>query len=391
MQKDFTTDRFSQAGLIAACAFTALLLQSPGAIRHAFYETFLIGHQLIAALALGGVWVHLEEDKYKYQLMIIKGTLAIWATERGIRLIRILVGNVGRGGTSAEIEALPGEAVRVTVQMARPWRFRTGAHAYLYIPGIGWWTSHPFSIAWSSEAEPLTVRNKHITMLDAEKGLDIGPMSLPAASTSSVDILRQPGSQTISFIIRSRTGFTEKLYRKADTSPNGRFTSKCFLEGPYGHQTLHSYGTVLLFAAGVGVTHQVPHVRDLVTGYNNGTVAARKVVLVWIIQKPEHLEWIRPWMTSILSLPKRREVLKIMLFVTRPKSTKEIHSPSSSVQMYPGKPNIPSLVDQEIAEATGAVGVSVCGVGALADDVRRSCRRWMGRVNVDFSEESFSW
>ena len=169
------------------------------------------------------------------------------------------------------------------------------------------------------------------------------------------------------------------------------FISRCFLEGPYGHQTLHSYGTVLLFAAGVGITHQVPHVRDLVTGHTNGTVAARKVVLVWIVQKPEHLEWIREWMTTILALPRRREVLKIMLFVTRPKNTKEIHSPSSSVQMYPGKPNIQALVDQEVAGATGAVGVSVCGVGGLADDVRQSCRKWIGRVNIDFSEESFSW
>jgi hypothetical protein len=259
------------------------------------------------------------------------------------------------------------------------------------MPGIGWWTSHPFSIAWSSDAMDLATKNKSMIILDPEKGFDMGSMSLSAASTSTTDIITNNAPQTISFIIRSRTGFTEKLYRKANAAPNGRFSSRCFLEGPYGHQTLHSYGTVLLFAAGVGVTHQIPHVRDLVTGYANGTVAARKVVLVWIIQKPEHLEWIRPWMTTVLSLPKRKEVLKVLLFVTRPKNAKEIHSPSSSVQMYPGKPNISALVDQEIAGAIGAVGVSVCGVGALADDVRKSCRKWMGRVNVDFSEESFSW
>ena len=190
---------------------------------------------------------------------------------------------------------------------------------------------------------------------------------------------------------RRRTGFTEKLYRKADRSPSGRFTTMALVEGPYGHQTLHSYGTCLLFAAGVGITHQVPHVRDLVTGYSNGTVAARKVVLVWIIQSPEHLEWIRPWMTTILGLPKRREVLKILLFVTRPRSTKEIHSPSSSVQMFPGKPNIQALIDQEVEQSIGAIGVTVCGVGALADDVRRGCRMWMGKVNIEFVEESFSW
>jgi hypothetical protein len=389
--KSLTTGDHILSGFIGTIAFTAILLLSPSPLRHAFYKTFLIGHQLLAALALGAVWIHLKADEYKYELAIIKTTLAIWAAERGIRLIRILWGNVGRGGTTAEVEVLPGEVVRVTVQMARPWTFKTGAHAYLYMPGIGWWTSHPFSIAWSSEAEPFPNKNKDLVLSDIEKGFDIDVMSSPSAASSNVDLPIRSGSQTISFIIRSRTGFTEKLFRKADAAPNGRFTSQCFLEGPYGHQTLRSYGTVLLFAAGVGITHQVPHVRDLVHGHANGTVAARKIVLIWVIQKPEHLEWIRPWMTIILSMPKRRDVLKIMLFVTRPKNTKEMHSPSASVQMYPGKPNIPALVDQEVTNAVGAVGVSVCGVGGLADDVRRACRKWIGTVNLDFFEESFSW
>ena len=53
-----------------------------------------------------------------------------------------------------------------------------------------------------------------------------------------------------------------------------------------GHHNLDSYGTVMLFAAGIGITHQVPYVRSLVTGYANNTVACRKLTLVWIIQSP---------------------------------------------------------------------------------------------------------
>ena len=59
--------------------------------------------------------------------------------------------------------------------------------------------------------------------------------------------------------------------------------------------------------------------------------------------------------------------------------------------MFPGKPNIQALIDQEVEQSIGAIGVTVCGVGALADDVRRSCRMWMGKVNIEFMEESFSW
>ena len=262
--------------------------------------------------------------------------------------------------------------MRVKVRLARPWTFTPGQHAFIYMPFVGWWMSHPFSVAWSDEDVEETLSEKD---------------SLPKSNS---DVLMQTHCN-IYFLIRRRTGFTEKLWRKAQKSPDGKFTTHAFLEGPYNKQKLHSYGTVLLFAAGIGITHQVPHVRDLVRGYSNGTVATRKVVLVWIIQSPEHLEWIRDWMTIILGMPRRREVLRILLFVSRPKDSREINSPSSSVQMFPGKPNIQAIVDQEVEQSIGAIGVTVCGVGGVADEVRKACRQWMGRVSIDFEEESFSW
>lgn len=90
-------------------------------------------------------------------------------------------------------------------------------------------------------------------------------------------------------------------------------------------------------------------------------------------------------------MPRRREVLKILLFVTRPRSTKEIHSPSSSVQMFPGRPNVQSLIDQEMMDGIGAACVTTCGTGALADELRRAVRQRETQWNVDFREESFSW
>ncbi|KAF1352980.1 hypothetical protein EJ07DRAFT_134853 [Lizonia empirigonia] len=351
-------------------AFTFLLIQSPSPIRHSFYEVFLHGHIVGAALALGAVWVHLKE---RPQQLMLYGVVAIWAAERFMRLARLIVNNVGNGGSSADVEVLPGDALRITVKMARPWSFRPGQHAYLYMPSIGLWTNHPFSIAWSEEEED----PHHID----EKGL---PMT-------SNDLALQKSKTSMSFIVRRRTGFTDKLFRKADLSASGRFSTTCYAEGPYGGEDLSSYGTVMLWAAGIGITHQVPHVRDIVAGYANGTVATRRLTLVWIIQSPEHLEWIRTWMTQILSMPRRREILKILLFVTRPRSTKEIHSPSSSVQMFPGRPNVQSLVDQEMQEGIGAACVSTCGTGGLADELRRAVRNRELNWNVDFREESFSW
>jgi ferredoxin-NADP reductase len=232
------------------------------------------------------------------------------------------------------------------------------------------WQSHPFSAAWSDEAEPL----------DGEK--------LPMDRN---EILARKKT-TMSFVIRARTGFTEQLYEKASACKDGMMLTKCLVEGPYGgHHRLESYGTVMLFAGGVGITQAVPHVRDLVIGYSNGTVALRKLILVWTIQSPEHLEWIRPWMTEILALERRREVLRIMLFVSRPRSTKEIHSPSATVQMFPGRPNIDTLLGIEMENQVGAIGVSVCGPGALSDDVRSAVRKKQYQGTIDFVEESFTW
>jgi len=373
VQTYITTKPFFTSGFIGTVAFTFLLLQSPSPVRHSFYEVFLHGHIIGAALALGAVFVHL---KGREQQLMLYGVIAVWALERSIRFVRLVIRNIGNGGTKADVEVLPGDALRVTVRMARPWQFRPGQHAYLYMPSIGLWTNHPFSVAWSEEEEDLSSQSS----LSDEKGL---PMNRQ-------EILEHHKT-TMSFIIRRRTGFTDKLFQKADLSAAGRFSTSAFVEGPYGGEDLSSYGTVMLWAAGIGITHQVPHVRDIVAGYANGTVATRRLTLVWIIQSPEHLEWIRTWMTQILAMPRRREILKILLFVTRPRRQGEIHSPSSSVQMFPGRPNVQSLVDQEMQEGIGAACVSTCGTGSLADELRRAVRNREMQWNVDFREESFSW
>ncbi|KAF2455767.1 ferric reductase like transmembrane component-domain-containing protein [Lineolata rhizophorae] len=371
---------FIMSGTIGVVAFVFLLLQSPSVLRHAFYETFLHGHILGAALAVGAVWVHLKDRPQRSFLVAV---IAIWVIERTLRLGMIVYRNVGSGGTKADVEVLPGDALRITLRVARPWRFRPGQHVYLYIPSIGWWTSHPFSLIWSEEEMPVEE-----VAGDIEKGF-IPPSTMTTNVASSA---LEPHKTTMSLIVRRRTGFTDKLFRAADAKIGGKLTTTALVEGPYGHdESLQTYGTAMLFATGVGITHQVPHVRGLLRGYANGTVATRKVVLVWIIQAPEHLEWIRPWMMSILAMPHRRQALKVLLFVTRPRSTKEIHSPSASVQMYPGKPNVEALVDQEIESQVGAMAVSVCGTGGLADDVRRAARRRMTTSNIDFVEEAFSW
>lgn len=134
-----------------------------------------------------------------------------------MRLLKL----VWRNGTGSKalVEALPGNAVRVTVDMPRPWTFKAGQHAYLYMPSIGLFTSHPFSVAWSEEAENL----------EGEK-----------LAMNRQDILAMKKT-SMSYVIRERTGFTKKLFKKAEGSPDGKFYTKCFTEGPYGGKHMVSH------------------------------------------------------------------------------------------------------------------------------------------------------
>jgi len=356
-------------GFISAAAMVVICIQASSIFRHAYYEVFKLLHISLAIVSVIGLWYHLDLNNLP-QIKYLYAVVVVWVFDRAARLLRVAYRNIGAGGTKTLVEALPGNACRVTVTMARPWGFKPGQHAYLYMPSIGFWQSHPFTVAWSDEAQNLDVNN------------------LPL---NHHDVLAQKKT-SVSFVIRGCTGFTAALYSRAAANPDGKLVTRCLVEGPYrGSHQLHSYGTVMLFAGGIGVTQVVPHVRDLVAGYSNGTVAARKIIMVWVIQSPEHLEWIRPWMTEILAMEKRREVLRIMLFVSRPRSTKEIHSPSSTVQMFPGRPNIDSLLGMEMQNQIGTMAVSVCGPGALSDEVRMAVRNRQYQGQLEFVEEAFSW
>ncbi|KAJ5953203.1 hypothetical protein N7454_000099 [Penicillium verhagenii] len=358
-----TAGSFLRDGFIATCALIALLLHSPPPIRHAFYETFLHLHFVFAALTMGFLWVHLDGMHSQRYLLV---AIVLWVLERVTRILSLIYRNLGPSSTTANVKILSGDAMCITLRLARPWNVKPGQHIYLYIPSIGWWTSHPFSVAWS-ERTP----------------------SDKAALPSFKQNLLDDQQSVISLVVRRRAGMTDKVFRIASKEST---TFRAFIEGPYGNiHSLDSYGTVLLFAGGMGIAHQTSFLRHLVQGHSEGTVAMRRILLVWAVRSSTHLEWVRSWISSILAMSQQRGILRIMLFVTQPQSTKEIQGSSMTVPIFPGRPNIETLVDMEIGNQIGAMGVMVCGNGSLSDSVRYVCRRRQSISNIDFIEESFSW
>ena len=379
------TSPFLAYGMLGTAAFAALLLHSPSIIRHAFYETFLHIHQFLALMAIVGVWLHCHLGDLPGSIYV-KWAIALWVLERCFRFARIIYRNVSRqrGLTRIIVEAMPGdstgiEACRLSVEVARPWAYTPGTHAYIYLPSLSFWMNHPFSIAWSD------TRPTPYLALEAEK--------LPT-SKSDLD-LPEPSrtATTIYMVIAKRTGMTASLYDRARAAPTGTISLAGLVEGPYGGlDSLHSYGTAILFAAGIGITHQIGHVRDLLNGNAAGTVATRRIVLIWSVKTTDTLEWVRPWMDEILALPNRKHVLRLLIFVTRPRSAKEVSSRSETVQMFPGRCQPTELLRTEMERRVGAVGVTVCGPGAFADDVRLAVRTvGVTAGTCDFVEEAFTW
>ena len=404
-------------GMVGTVMFGTIFVVSPAPIRHAFYETFLNGHRLLVLFGLVGVYVHLDAANLP-QLPYMQLTFALWGGELFWRLARIFYLNVSRkrGITKIKVEALPGDACRVTFELRRPWKYTPGCHVHAYLPTIALWSSHPFSIAWAEnrtsapelemrELEKLPSNNPSQILGLQHRRPSLAPRmstygkeplatveEIPTGRAPNTCIPREANVTTISLIMRKQFGMTRKLFEKADAMPNKTFNTWGAIEGPYGgHETFESYGTVILFAGGVGITHCVGYVHHLLTQYGQGTCATQKILLVWSVPNTESLEWVRSWMDQILRMEHRRDVLRIQLYVTKPRHRGEVVSNTGSVQMFPGRCNPSTIMAKEMPERIGAVGVTVCGPGAFSDSVRKAVREVIDEGAVDFIEEAFSY
>ncbi|KAF2817449.1 uncharacterized protein BDZ99DRAFT_505158 [Mytilinidion resinicola] len=363
-------------GLMASIAFLLLTIQTWSPLRHAFYETFLLIHRVLVIHVIIGVYWHLKQHALP-QLYWAYIFIAFLAAEYVFRFFRVAYFNTsglfrGRSITKTTVEALPGEACRLTFHLTRPWTGNPGSHVHVYLPSISFWCSHPFSVAWI-EPQPLAT----------ESG------KLP----SSIDDLKfKTTNSTISLVVRARTGMTRSLHTKASFQPNNTLTTWGAIEGPYGgFNSLDSYGTVLLFAGGVGITHQISFVRHLVAGHAGGTAAAQKVVLIWSIRSTDILEWTGQWLDEIMAMRDRKNVLQVIVFVSGRNPDLDTKLLPEGIKVRRGRCNASDVIDAEILDQVGAMVVTVCGPGAFADMVRAAVRRRVSVKNIDFVEESFTY
>ncbi|KAF3941519.1 hypothetical protein ABW19_dt0201776 [Dactylella cylindrospora] len=200
-------------GFISSIMFIVIIMQAWRPLRSVFYESFLVIHILLSIGAFVTLWYHLETLQHQ-RLMI--GVFIAWAFERIARIVLTVWRNSGSRPTRATMELLSHDLVRISLRVARPWNIRPGQHLYLYIPSVGLWTSHPFSIAWVDEAEG----NQNSRRL------------------WDPDTLKNQKWRNIFLLVKAESGFTKSLVAKAAQSHSGKSSALALVEGTYGKSTL---------------------------------------------------------------------------------------------------------------------------------------------------------
>ncbi|KAI0367300.1 iron reductase [Pilatotrama ljubarskyi] len=400
---------FIRVGLTALVAFTILILVSLRPIRSQVYEIYYFTHFLTVLIMLIGAYFHTSEVRAS---SYIWPCFLIWGLDRLLRLARLLVFNrlyftalfsrahrAQSGELDASVELLSPHCVRLHLKRPPHFRWSPGQTAFLTVPGVS---------GFPLEAHPFTIAS-----VDARYDLqDLKTAGLPDAEKSSTREGAAPFWQELVFLINVREGFTRKLIEVAGRGER----VKVLVDGPYGFSpNLDGDDTVVLVAGGSGVSF------TLSTFLGS---KCRKVVFIWTIREASHIEWISKALSKALQLAPSKVEIFIRIFVTsgsgsgaplaQGRSWNEddsIHSsndtavgksrpPSllnlSTVQVTQGRPDLGSLLREEVETNTGRLSVTVCGSQGIARACRAALRIPMsatlkGGPSVVLHVESFGY
>ncbi|KAJ7359758.1 ferric reductase NAD binding domain-containing protein, partial [Mycena albidolilacea] len=386
-----------RCGIMAISALTLLCLFSVHPLRSRAYELFLIGHFFVVLIFLGGIYYHANNNSLGYYIW---PSLLVYWLDRSLRFIRIFFVNGGvltlldtktSSSLRAKIEVISPEFLRVTVRRPDHFRWSPGQLAYLSIPSVSAtpWEAHPFTIASIDGDIPRATASGRSSQEDSpiEKG-DSVESEVAVAETLSV-----PGySKRLVFLLRVHDGFTKRLLHAASHPSTPNAMPSAYIDGPYcSPPSVRGFETVLLFGGGSGISFILPLLLDLIKGANAATnPTCRKVVMVWAMRHPEHINAISDDLLRALDGLSDSLLLEIRIHITASVQNSESDTEKSEgsvsfsdtgklhnaphVRILHGRPELRAIIESEIAEASGSMSVNVCGTAGLAENVRSALR-----------------
>lgn len=214
-------------GWVAVSALKIIYITSLQFFRKRFYELFYIVHVTMFVVTV--VFLGLHKPHKFAPVMYAVGTF--WCIDRLLKITRMMIHS---HNNTATLIPLAGLATKVV--LSKPIWGQPGSHAFLSIPKIRNFQSHPFTISSSNGVE---------------------------------------------FVIKAQNGFTLDLHKYALKHPGVKV--KAMFDGPYGAvPDFGRFNRVVLFAGGSGGTFTFPIAMDLVR--NMGRFCTVAVEFIWVIR-----------------------------------------------------------------------------------------------------------
>lgn len=236
----------------------------PQVLKRIWYELFLKVHLCIAILAATSLWIHLSPIHLvsKVLLLLMSGLLSLslllW-TGRLIRRNRSSDSSkhLGYFDAGSQHDLQLKEAGRLEIPVVRPWKVQPGQYIQVSIPTfrfLSFLQTHPFNICWWTYDEKGILKSIYVLM-GKRSGLIRRLLEWQGPKLSSDN-----KAHTVDGSFKSiRTGSTT-LANDGEAS-NG---IRVLIDGPYGvAKDLSKYGTIVLFATGIGIASQLSYMKSI--------------------------------------------------------------------------------------------------------------------------------
>ncbi|KAK6515832.1 hypothetical protein TWF281_004423 [Arthrobotrys megalospora] len=243
---------------IITLALWMIILASFYLLKVIRYEVFYVMHLILFPLTFIACILH---NRHSYGP--IGAAFILYFIDRAVRYNRIFWHNRYSDKLKAKVQLTQDGMTIVKVPRGNL-MWRPGTHAFLCMPGIRYFESHPFTIA------------------------SVGD-----------DIDTEGGKKTVDFIIKPEDGFTKAMNWEARklAENKGQETRelRAILDGPYGAlPNFNKYDNLLLYASGSGITFILPIALSAVR-----KARVRHLEFIWSTKKSMSYENIRPQLEEL--------------------------------------------------------------------------------------------
>ena len=146
------------------------------------------------------------------------------------------------------------QVVRINLSVPRPWNVKAGQYINLWIPAAS------FRSLFTMQSHPLMI------------------VSWTEGQWSNLELVVSP-----------QRGLTKVFQAIAEGNESAAAPSPyiAFYSGPHGRsEAMGEYGTVLMFASGLGIVAQLPYIKQLLHDGDQCRTRTKRIHLIWQLQEP---------------------------------------------------------------------------------------------------------